>query len=742
MASEEFLLGRCQIRLRDIEIDLDYCRERIDAAVACLSSVFEDPNKFNPYAELHQFPIVTNPEQLRQLLDNSGVSHSSFTESQLHGPYPRLTSHHGKLRCIHGRQRYEAAIGSQKLGPDTWWTVKLYCLPEGVDPRILLYEEVEQDHYQTKYNDGHVFCAVLYWGERGDMRRVNSWRKKLPENKQKSLGILLKLTPVKERLSRLRVFHGLLDALKLGNVEKMVNSHGLPQICRNLDRIYEVWNNITLGEPRVQRAASVATVQRLQMLAPSASHSDRHKIQELMQTGQVFPTLRDLDLRARIQQRILQIEGLIPSVESFHQNMKYLNIVNHVIRSNLITTIGKGEAVSEAMSSLWTRPDACLVEYAQGQFLRPTRPPSQDLSYLILVAAALRDFPRLCNGDYMGPRCEVGGNRTPAVRDQAAVDRFRLLAHKIGYSVATTGQPLPTAVVAEQLASEPAEGPVERRWNRPYADSARFCASRLFLPELFQDRPIAAYPGTLFVQRDFIRSFFSEIPHLTTVVRLPSQLPEPSVQPYTLRPDPTDGATSSTGSQSDTRFVDPGDHLVPTPLENTRRHGWAPMDFTGFVWPTDEDAEALSLPRLSNSSEADIFLESLRSSQSSQSAPEGSRTLISPFIGRSSSSTRLLSTPSTRWRNMNLVSARSVDSPASYSRLSTPVRSVGHSSIRSILSSSPRSRGHSMSSRLSISPRSAGLSMSSRSLYTPQYIGHSRTSRVSSALRSQNSAGR
>ncbi|KAK3937194.1 hypothetical protein QBC46DRAFT_411395 [Diplogelasinospora grovesii] len=385
MASEEFLLGRCQLQLRDIEIDPDYCRDKIDLAIQTVSiPILKTTNS--------QYSLRTQVE-LRQLLEDSGVSYSSFIESQSRIPYLRLTSSHSKLRCIHARQRYEAALSSTKLGPGTWWTVKLYCLPQGVDIRALLRDEVEHDHHQTKYNDGHIFCAVLYWEEQGDPGRARSWRSKLSHQANGK---------VKERLKKLRAFPGLLNALELGNVERMVHSRGLPQIIRNLDHIYKTWDTITLGEARVRRAADVPTVQYLQMLATFG---------------------------------------------------------NHIIRSHLITTLRKGEAISQAMEALWSPPDDCLVEQCRGPIFEgssASKPGSlvHDGSH----CAALRGFPRLCDGDYMGPRCEPGERHTPASRDEIAIDYFRSLARRVGYHVATPREVPPITAGIAESAIEPAEG--------------------------------------------------------------------------------------------------------------------------------------------------------------------------------------------------------------------------------------------------------------------------------------------
>ena len=120
MASEEFLLSRCQLQLRNIEIDPDYCRDKINTTINHLNEVFEDPNTFNPHVDSNQFPVLISQEELRQLLEDSRVSYSSFIESQSRTLYHRLTSSYHKLRYVYRRQRYEAAIRSAKLGPDTW----------------------------------------------------------------------------------------------------------------------------------------------------------------------------------------------------------------------------------------------------------------------------------------------------------------------------------------------------------------------------------------------------------------------------------------------------------------------------------------------------------------------------------------------------------------------------------------------------------------------------------------------
>lgn len=733
----EFLFGRCQLRLEDIEIDPDYCRERIDGAIDHLRPVFEDPNEFEPHTESHQFPILTDLDGLRQLLEDSRVSHDAFRESQSAPPYPRLTSLHGKFRCIHGRQRYEAAVGSTKLGPDTWWTVRLFCLPEGIDPRLLLREEVEHDHYQTKYNDGHVFCAVTYWEEQDDPGRVSHWMSKLSPAKQKRLKTLMRCKPLKRRLEKLRVFPGLLDALELGNGDRVGHSLSQPQISRNLDHIYDVWDRITLGLPRVRRAADVPTVRRLQMLAPSASSVDRSTIQEMMRSGELFSSLKDQGLRAEIEQRILQLDVLIPSVKSLHENTKYLYIADYVIKTHLVPSLRNGESLSKALNSLWSEPDECFVEYAEGKFWKAARRPSRELSYMTMVTAALRNFPRLCDGDYMGPRCEAGESHTRATEDPAVVHRFRVLAQKVGYSVSAA--PLVPSVSPppgrEHSIIEPAEASVERRWNRPFSDSARFCASRLFLPQLAEHQPMAAYPRTLFVQRDFVRSFFGEIPDLGTAAWPLTQSPEPRAQLAPHQP----GSDTSSGSQSGTpqtqstlgldsnsdmtdqpRHVSPGaDNDSELHVQDPRRHGWYRPQFSwpvGFGASSPTQRRSESLPSSSDTRPSSARSASLSSANSRPHPARASSraSSLSRSAGPSIRSVGGLSLGSRVWsaaRSPRSVSRSSANSGTSNAaRLARVSRTSNSLTLRSMGLSSTNSRLTSMHSGLLYSPRSISAS--------------------------------
>ena len=154
------------------------------------------------------------------------------------------------------------------------------------------------------------------------------------------------------------------------------------------------------------------------------------------------------------------------------------------MKTHLVWALRKGEPISKALNSSWSEPDECFVEYAEGKFWKAARRPSRELSYMTMVTAVLRNFPRLCDGDYMGPQCEVGESHTRATKDPVVVHRFRVLAQKVGYTVSAA--PLVPLVSPPpgrgHSVIEPAEVSVERRWNRPFSHSARFCSDVLYYP--------------------------------------------------------------------------------------------------------------------------------------------------------------------------------------------------------------------------------------------------------------------
>lgn len=117
-------------------------RDKIDDATKQLVEVFRT-TQCQPYEPYNSFPVVTSPEELEVALTASQLflqALVSAREAIAPGPMPKLRPMH-PLRCLHSRQRYEAALSL--YGSEMWWAAQLFLVPAGSDMPRLLRKEIE-----------------------------------------------------------------------------------------------------------------------------------------------------------------------------------------------------------------------------------------------------------------------------------------------------------------------------------------------------------------------------------------------------------------------------------------------------------------------------------------------------------------------------------------------------------------------------------------------------------------------
>src|SRR5436189_5742136 len=113
----EFLVGFAEVQLKDLDFTHYHTRDRNERAVRQLGPVLQDSCEAHLWD--NQFPVWVTPNELHDILSLSGSSLESLSRvlqdmlviSHVRGlrpEYPRLRSRK-KLKCLHGRQRYEAA---------------------------------------------------------------------------------------------------------------------------------------------------------------------------------------------------------------------------------------------------------------------------------------------------------------------------------------------------------------------------------------------------------------------------------------------------------------------------------------------------------------------------------------------------------------------------------------------------------------------------------------------------------
>lgn len=77
-----------------------------------------------------------------------------------------------------------------------------------------------------------------------------------------------------------------------------------------------------------------------------------------MESGTLFGSITDPQLRARIHHAILQIEEVIPTIECWHENMRYLSIGVTILKDYIIDEPleGSDRSIRKAMRASWRPP--------------------------------------------------------------------------------------------------------------------------------------------------------------------------------------------------------------------------------------------------------------------------------------------------------------------------------------------------------------------------------------------------
>ncbi|KAK0369061.1 hypothetical protein CLIM01_13583 [Colletotrichum limetticola] len=124
-------------------------------------------------------------------------------------------------------------------------------------------------------------------------------------------------------LDGLSHFPGLLSDLPLGSFHKHLALHCDDEIANYLQHIRDVWLGLTCNHPDI---VDVGTVQLLERRAPGMSDIDRQLVEEAFDSNEIFSKAHNPQLRDQIRSSVLHFKGLVPSLKSYQENMKYISI--------------------------------------------------------------------------------------------------------------------------------------------------------------------------------------------------------------------------------------------------------------------------------------------------------------------------------------------------------------------------------------------------------------------------------
>ena len=127
-----------------------------------------------------------------------------------------------------------------------------------------------------------------------------------------------------------------------------------------------IWHQIASHLGKDIWAIDDVTVEYLQLRAPGISPTDRREVSVAMESGQLFPLLVDSHKRARLLASILDIQALILTIQTFFDNLLYLEPCSKVMKGLLSPK--SRLTVRQSFEATFSNPLDHFVEETEGVF--------------------------------------------------------------------------------------------------------------------------------------------------------------------------------------------------------------------------------------------------------------------------------------------------------------------------------------------------------------------------------------
>lgn len=286
------------------------------------------------------------------------------------------------------------------------------------------------------------------------------------------------------------------------------------------------------------------TIAKLELLAPSVSDGDLMRVEGLIRSGEVFPSITNAQKRDAILSALLLTPGLIPTLTSFFENLKYLEPCCYILKKLLP---GKEKrTIFQSLAASYIAPKEQLLEYSTGSRLRSIVGDENALwlAYVQLWAFCMRHFPSMTETaprkvvgkakpskssnsalwHYLGDLAIKLGFRTPQALELQRQNPYESLAQQLLRSLRPASPPdmrhvLRVAAACKEIEEDPKVRewpnltatdhlPREKRCGRPFEDDFLLDSNFLFVPTIYEiEETKGPEISSLFVKRDLFISF-------------------------------------------------------------------------------------------------------------------------------------------------------------------------------------------------------------------------------------------
>ncbi|PQE17585.1 incA domain-containing protein [Rutstroemia sp. NJR-2017a WRK4] len=470
------------------------------------------------------------------------------------------------LAYNHGQHRLEAA--KRHVYPhNVWWAVELLedsssqfsdfaDETDALGPGFAIQEQ-DRNIESFPHDDGTVFRLI-----EAERAWARAWCSKQAEVDLKAIE---KRPALYAAFSALRPFIGLWQSFQKGTLHrfnrlKCDHGHQLmtQELIHYLHHIKNTWITIIGGDYNLAEGIDANTVELLEARAPVKSTADKEYILEQFENYSVFPCVYDEVARARLQQNVLSIDGMIPSIRTFTEDTLWLEDSLAAVKK--LIDPGKFQ-LRDALRYAWRglERNSVVLEYADGLTKKVSATIDEESQFEVASAQlwmfAMRNYPRLTSlcpktdGKYKvavvgpDPKCLQEFARTAAdlgfestlidallkrdptriyIREMLTKARSR---EEFDYDIERQEQAhYELLQQLHSLEARPGQSPpvwtttttdvkVDRRYGRPYDGALKECAPYFFLLYICQDPECGRFMTNLFVKRGTAQVFF-HMPHL------------------------------------------------------------------------------------------------------------------------------------------------------------------------------------------------------------------------------------
>ncbi|KFY66254.1 hypothetical protein V496_02131 [Pseudogymnoascus sp. VKM F-4515 (FW-2607)] len=240
------------------------------------------------------------------------------------------------------------------------------------------------------YDHGTIFRLL----ETSDVW-MKEWHSKHTEQDLKAIQ---KRPALYSALCALRPFMGLWKSFRKGLLHRIKNLKCDDELIHSLEHIRSIWTTIVGGDLTLMCKIDPETVELMETRAPKISTEDREFIIHNFQNGAIFAGVPDRSTRRRLLRNALSVDGMIPSIKTFHEDTIYMEFSLQAIK---ILIDSMKSQVRETLRDMWRGSGKIhlVLEYEDGVTKETDVQMDQEslfqTSYLQLWMFAMRNFPKL-----------------------------------------------------------------------------------------------------------------------------------------------------------------------------------------------------------------------------------------------------------------------------------------------------------------------------------------------------------